>query len=125
MPFDSGETPTIAAQMRVVLGPNGEHWWKGGLYHSAEGDVKVCLLGAFMTATEYAGDRRALLAAARHTKTCGLRVARTDAYSMLNATVPKGGSSIPYWNDHIATWRDICALLDEYEAKELAAREPA
>ena len=132
MPFDGSKIETIAGKMRDILGPNGEFWCKDTYTDVRNGTPAVCLVGAYVTATRYGGDRekfsRALCKDADVEKAC-VEHAFLSLGKILEAAAGDNDCryrsafrTITIANDlPLTTFNDIRAALDALEEMELAA----
>lgn len=104
---EPAQADTIAARMRELFGPNGEHWHKHQLRNRS--GTKFCLIGAAL-------------------KVEGLEINLTawdfcPSKAALEKAVGDLWVTIPSFNDWVhTTYRDVLRVLDRMEKNELAER---
>lgn len=103
MPFD-GSNYTIAARMRALFGPNGEHWRKGAYWDGGN----MCLIGALEQVM--ACD-------------CDVVVGGPEYLLLCRAIGPRT-TVVERYNDRPQrTFKDIQRVLNRMEKLELAEKE--
>lgn len=126
MPFDGSKVETVAAKMRALFGPNGEHWCRGLYAWDDQGHASaVCLIGAYAAVHAYNSD---LLRVEAHFPWLKDVDYKTTAYRALAEACAKLGaagrwgeltSTIFRNNDTAASFATIRDILDEMERLEI------
>lgn len=99
MPFDGSSRPTLASQLRGLLGPNGEHWTQWDYKTVDEnGHVRFCLIGGIEHITR------------------GRMPDQENAVSLLSTIL---GNDIEMFNDTAISFATIVQALDKLEEWEM------